>query len=142
MFAVDMARLCHRAGPNITEPKKLSHLMRGVKEEVFAGLVRNSPTTVDEFIREATDIEQALQQRNQQYDQHAGVASAVATVLAVTDENSLRQLMRGIVREEIAVANQTATPKGFTVASVAKVARQEFRRTFAPPEQGPNHASS
>ncbi|KAM7300507.1 uncharacterized protein ISCGN_016119 [Ixodes scapularis] len=32
---------------NATEEKKLRHLMRGVKSEIFGGLTRNPPTTVD-----------------------------------------------------------------------------------------------
>lgn len=67
MFAEDMARSFHRADPNLPEAKELGHLMRGVKEQLFAGVACNPPTTVDEFIREATAIERALQQQYQRY---------------------------------------------------------------------------
>lgn len=135
MFAEDMSRLFRRADPNMPDSKKLSHLMRGVKEQLFAGLVRNPPTTVEEFIKEATAIERALQQRSRQNERLTNDAPAGAAVLAVTDETSLRQLIRDIVREEI--AKQTATPKEFTVASVAEVVRQEIRQAFASPEPLP-----
>ncbi|XP_037509562.1 activity-regulated cytoskeleton-associated protein-like [Rhipicephalus sanguineus] len=64
MYIEDMSRLFRRADPNMTEEKKLRHLMRGVKQDLFAGLVRNPPRTVAEFRSEATTIERALQQRS------------------------------------------------------------------------------
>lgn len=141
MFAEDMARLFRRADPSMPESKKVSHLMRSVKEKLFAGLVRNPPTTVDEFIREATSIERALQQRYRQYDRPAADAPAGAAVLGVPDERTLRQLIRDIVREEIAKENarQAAPPppQECTVASVAEVVRNELRQAFAVPEPRP-----
>lgn len=145
MFAEDMVRLFHRADPNMSEAKKLSHLMRGVREQLFVGLVRNPPTTVDEFIREATAIERALQQRYHQCDRRATGAPAGAAALTATDECSLRLLIRQIVREEIAKENarctspsQSPQQQEFTVASVAEVVRQELRQAFASPEQYPD----
>ncbi|XP_072144161.1 cholesterol 7-desaturase nvd-like [Dermacentor andersoni] len=40
MYIEDMTHLFRRANPNMAEDKKLRHLMRGVKQELFAGLVR------------------------------------------------------------------------------------------------------
>lgn len=135
MFAEDMARLFRRADPNMPEAKKLSHLMRGVKEQLFAGLVRNPPTTVDEFIKEATAIERALQQRYQQYDRLIAGAPTGSAALVTGDESCLRQLIRQIVREEIAKENARLTPPHeFPVASVAEVVRQELRQVLAPSE--------
>lgn len=76
MFAEDMARLFRRADPEMSEPKKLRHLMHGVKEQLFSGLVRNPPRTVKGFIKEATAIERALQERCRQYDRGAGRSSS------------------------------------------------------------------
>lgn len=60
MYAEDMA---YHADPDMSEAKKVRHFMRAIKEQLFAGLVHNLLTTIDEFIREATVIEHALQQR-------------------------------------------------------------------------------
>lgn len=46
MFVEEMSRLFRRADPHMPEDKKVRLLMRGVKEQLFAGLVRNPPTTV------------------------------------------------------------------------------------------------
>ncbi|KAH8023920.1 hypothetical protein HPB51_019437 [Rhipicephalus microplus] len=70
MYIEDMSRLFRRADPNRAEEKKLQHLMRGVKEELFAGLVRNSPRSLAEFRSEATMIEKTLQQRARQYNRN------------------------------------------------------------------------
>lgn len=56
MFVKDMARLFHHADPSMPKSKKVSHLMRGVKEQLYAGLVRNPQTTVDEFTKGATGM--------------------------------------------------------------------------------------
>lgn len=132
MFAEDMARLFRRADPGMSEAKKLSHLMRGVKEQLFAGLVRNPPTSVDEFIKESTAIERALHLRCRQYDRLAGGGPTCAAAVTVTDEGSLRRLIRDIVQEEI--KKLTATPNECTAASVAEVVRQEIRQALSAPE--------
>ncbi|KAG0425181.1 hypothetical protein HPB47_027632 [Ixodes persulcatus] len=58
-----------------TDEKKLRHLMRGVKSEIFGGLIRNPPTTVDEFVTEATNMERALLARARHYERHPGVTT-------------------------------------------------------------------
>ncbi|KAH6919438.1 hypothetical protein HPB50_029568 [Hyalomma asiaticum] len=67
IYVKDMSRLFGRADPNMTEDKKLHHLMRGVKQELFAVLVLNSLCTVTEFWLEATAIEKMLEQSARQY---------------------------------------------------------------------------
>lgn len=99
MFAEDMARLFKRADPDMAECKKIRHLMHGVKEQLFAGLVRNPPRTVGEFIREATAIERALQQRSRQYDRMAATTSSgISALLAADDDIRLRDLIRTVLR--------------------------------------------
>ncbi|XP_077534463.1 uncharacterized protein LOC144146381 [Haemaphysalis longicornis] len=120
MFAEDMARLFKRADPDMAECKKLRHLMHGVKEQLFAGLVRNPPRTVQEFIREATAIERALQQRSRQYDRTgAKTSSSISAVMATDDDNRLRDLIRAVLREELAKCG--IIPSGPIQASVADI---------------------
>ncbi|XP_077557226.1 uncharacterized protein LOC144172341 [Haemaphysalis longicornis] len=139
MFAEDMARLFRRADPDMSEPKKLRHLMHGVKEQLFSGLVRNPPRTVKDFIKEATAIERALQERCRQYNRGAGRSSSPTgtVVTAASTDGSLRQLVRSIVREELQLHG--LVPPGPASASVVDIVRQEIRQalTFAAPEQQP-----
>ena len=62
-FVEDVLRLSARADPRATDDKKLRVLMRGVRDDIFGGLVRNPPGTVEAFVTEATNIERALQAR-------------------------------------------------------------------------------
>lgn len=78
MYIEDMSRLFKRADPTMNEDKKLRHLMRGVKQELFAVLVRNPPRTVADFRAEATSIEKTLEQRARQYNREASCAPAHA----------------------------------------------------------------
>lgn len=136
MFAEDMTRLFRRADPEMPEAKKIRHLMRGVKEQLFAGLLRNPPTTVAEFISEATSIERALQQRCRPFDRPSNASSNVSALAA---GNELRELIREVVREEI--RNLLVTPQESVGASVAEVVRQEIRQAFSLPESLPDQRS-
>lgn len=132
MFAEDMARLFRRADPDMSEPKKLRYLMHGLKEQLFAGLVRNPPRTVQEFIKEATAIERALRDRCRQYNRSDSTASTQAAVLTAANDSSLRDLVRSIVQEELGKLSGSCTQPA--VASIAQVVREEIRQAIAPPE--------
>lgn len=136
MYAEDMSRLFRRADPDMPETKKVRHLMRGIKEQLFAGLVRNPPTTVDEFIKEATIIERALQQRCRHIDRLSNTTPmSAAAQNATTSESSLRELIRSILREELQTLVAPSTEPA--VASVAEVVRQELRQAFSSPAPCP-----
>ncbi|XP_075746869.1 uncharacterized protein LOC142804149 isoform X1 [Rhipicephalus microplus] len=129
MYIEDMSRLFKRADPDMNEKKKLRHLMRGVKQELFAGLVRNPPRTVAEFCNEATSIERALQQRSRNYNHDT--SSVPADVLSANLESSseaLREMVRSIVKEELQklLPRQVATP----VSSLTTMIRDEVRHTI------------
>lgn len=102
MYVEDMSRLFRRADPNMSEDNKLRHLMRGVKQELFAGLVRSPPRTVAEFRSEATTMERTLQQRSRMYNREMNVTSvdAVPAVFGNSVE-VIRELVRSVVREEL-----------------------------------------
>lgn len=135
MFSEHMARLFRKADPDMSEPKKLRYLMHGVKEQLFAGLVRNPPRTVREFVKEATAIERALQDRCRQYDRSSNASLVNTAVLSAVNESSLRDLVRSIVREELQKHN--VRPNQPVRVSVAEVVREEIRQALALPEQYP-----
>lgn len=84
MFADDMTRLFRRANPNMTEARKLSYLMLGVKEQLFNGLLCNLSSTVVDFIKEETAIEQALRQRRRQHNRMSSSAQFNAATMTFT----------------------------------------------------------
>lgn len=134
MYVEDMARLFRRADPDMAEPKKLRYLMHGIKEQLFAGLVRNPPRTVPEFIKEATSIERAVHERCRQYDRTTFKAASpsAAAVITSTDDKGLRELVRSVIREELEKCGLTASNPA--AISVAEVVRQEIRQALSTPE--------
>lgn len=64
----EMKLLIRHIDLNTAEEKQVGLLMRGVKESLFAGLLRNSPKTVAEFMQEASTIEKTLDSWNCQYN--------------------------------------------------------------------------
>ncbi|XP_072140826.1 uncharacterized protein [Dermacentor andersoni] len=67
MYVEDMVRFFKRAYPTMSQDKKLRHLMRGLKEQLFGGLLRSLPKTVSEFPTEAITMEKALDQHLYEY---------------------------------------------------------------------------
>ncbi|XP_077543889.1 uncharacterized protein LOC144155977 [Haemaphysalis longicornis] len=67
IFVEEMKRLFRRADPEMTE-EKLRFLLRGIKQELFACLVRNPPKTVTEFESKAAAMDKTLEVRTRQYD--------------------------------------------------------------------------
>ncbi|CAN7995468.1 unnamed protein product [Ixodes hexagonus] len=134
-FVEDVLRLCARADPQATEEKKLRFLMRGVKNEIFGGLVRNPPTTVDGFVTEASNIERALSARAVHCQRLAGVSTVAAPTTTSIDVagagiESLRQIIREVVREEIKMLLPAADRPA--LLSVAEVVREEVQRALQP----------
>lgn len=130
VFSEDMARLFRRADPSMSEAKKLRYLMHGVKEQLFAGLVRNPPSTVQQFIKEATAIERAVQERSRQYSRMSTSAPGNAASLT-SDDSSLRELIKSVLREELCkLGIATSEP----VPSLTRIVREELRQAFSPLE--------
>ncbi|XP_077535994.1 uncharacterized protein LOC144148314 [Haemaphysalis longicornis] len=129
IFVEEMKQLFRRAYPEMTEEKKLRFLMRGVKEELFAGLVRNPPKTVAEFVTEASTIEKALKMRAKQYNRNfVGAANANDFGSTRIPADSLRETIRAIVREEL--RKLLPTPPQPQVASLTDVIREEVQQAL------------
>ncbi|KAH8022765.1 hypothetical protein HPB51_005002 [Rhipicephalus microplus] len=60
MYVEDMTGLFRRADLDMAEEKKVRHLTRGVKEQLFAGLVPCLAKTLAEFSTEAPNMEEVL----------------------------------------------------------------------------------
>ncbi|XP_049270134.1 uncharacterized protein LOC119385971 [Rhipicephalus sanguineus] len=132
MYIEDMSRLFKRADPSMTEDKKVRHLMHGVKQELFAGLVRNPPRTVAEFRSEATTIETTLHQRARQYNRDVACTSAGVYSAGVPDNlDTLRELVRSVVRVEL---RKLQSPDVAPELSIADVVREEIRHAIREPQ--------
>ncbi|KAM7281063.1 hypothetical protein ISCGN_005928 [Ixodes scapularis] len=131
-FVEDVLRLSARADPRATDDKKLRVLMRGVRDDIFGGLVLNPPGTVEAFVTEATNIERALQARASHYQRHPSPSVAATALLG--GENApgtdIREIIREVVREELRqllpAASRPAT------LSIAEAVREEVRRALQP----------
>ncbi|KAM7288100.1 uncharacterized protein ISCGN_031789 [Ixodes scapularis] len=101
-FVEDVLRLVTRADPQATDEKKLRILMRGVRDDIFGGLVRNPPTTVETFVTEATNIERALQARAAHFHRAPAVAAPTPSSCTLSPNiPGIREIVRDIVREEL-----------------------------------------
>ncbi|MDD9361431.1 MAG: hypothetical protein PV344_00665, partial [Anaplasma sp.] len=130
-FVEDVLRLSSRADPQATDEKKLRILMRGVKDDIFGGLVRNPPTTVEAFVTEATNMERALQARAFHYQRHPSVAAA--TLFSGNNargDQDLREIIRDVVREELRKLLPAATRPA--TLSIAEAVREEVRQALQP----------
>ena len=132
IFTEEMTRLFRQADAAMPEDKKVRLLMRGVKQELFAGLVRHPPTTVAEFLTEATTIEKTLDMRTKQYNRSPLSAAYSEMHPLATDD--LRETIRAIVREEL--RKLLPTPQ-HQVHSIADVVREEVRQSLGIPEEPP-----
>ncbi|KAG0410343.1 hypothetical protein HPB47_012530, partial [Ixodes persulcatus] len=102
-------------------------LIRGVKENIFGGLVRSPPTTVEGFITETTNIERALQARAAHYHRAPGIAAFLSSSCNTTD---IREIIRDVVREEIKkLLPAAASPDS---PSIAEIVREEVHQALQP----------
>ncbi|KAG0431613.1 hypothetical protein HPB47_021625 [Ixodes persulcatus] len=130
-FVEDVPRLSSRANFQATEEKKLRILMRDVKDDIFCGLVRNPPTTVQRFVMEATNIERALQARASHYQRLPGVNAVPQFPCDLAHGiPGIRELNRDVVREELKTLLPTAERPASI--SIAEAVRDEFQRVFLP----------
>ncbi|XP_042144909.1 uncharacterized protein LOC120849220, partial [Ixodes scapularis] len=127
VFVEEMKRLFRRADPDMTEDKKLRILIRGVKEQLFAGVVRNPPKTIAEFFAEASTIERTLiDMRTRQYDRQVPAISANYGETRGVDAQTLRDTVRIVVREELRkLFPTTQQPQ---VSSLPEVIREELQQ--------------
>lgn len=129
VFVEDMKRLFRRTDPGMTEEKKLRFLMRGVKQELFACLVRNPPKTVSEFASEAAALEKTLEIRTRQYDRPINALVSETIGASAISSDSLRDTIRAVVREELRKLFPTTTPQP-QVASLTDVIREEVQQAL------------
>lgn len=131
MYVEDMTRLFRRADPNMAEEKKVRYLMRGVKEQLFGGLVRSPPKTVSEFLSEAVTIENTLRHRAPSYERQVNAASTTDCLGAFGGHmDFFRELIRSVIREEL---QKLSVPSPPTISSLSSVVRDEVQHALREP---------
>ncbi|GFT52127.1 CCHC-type domain-containing protein [Trichonephila clavipes] len=90
--------LCQEVNPLMKEDEKVSHLMKGVAEDIYQALLREINDTAS-FIKWCNYIEDMKQKRvgRPKFERLPNVVP----VASLTDETDLVSLIRTIVREEV-----------------------------------------
>ncbi|GFW87160.1 retrotrans_gag domain-containing protein [Trichonephila clavipes] len=99
-------RLCQELNPLMKEDEKVSHLMKGVAEDIYQALLTREINDTASFIKWCNYIEDMKQKRvgRPRFERLPNVVP----VASLTDETDLVSLIRTIVREEVhRLVNQT-----------------------------------
>ncbi|GFW06992.1 retrotrans_gag domain-containing protein [Trichonephila clavipes] len=98
--------LCQEVNPLMKEDEKVSHLMKGVAEDIYQALLTREINDTASFIKWCNYIEDMKQKRvgRPKFERLPNVVP----VASLTDETDLVSLIRTIVREEVhRLVNQT-----------------------------------
>ncbi|GFV51473.1 CCHC-type domain-containing protein [Trichonephila clavipes] len=130
-YIQSVLKLCHKVNPKMTKNEKVSHLMKGVAEDVYQSLLVMDISCNSDFIKECQRIEEMNQRRiaKHQFTRLPNVVS----VASIGEHENLVTLIRHIVREEVqrmlAPAQQN-TQLGFP--SLDEVIRKEVQQALCP----------
>lgn len=129
VYVEEMKQLFRHADLSLSEDKKVRFLMKGVKEQLFAGLVRSTSATVADFVSEAASIEKSLDMQARQYQRTTvSMIAASAEGTLTPSAESLRELIRALVREEVAKYLPTAPQP--QVVTFYDVVREEVQQAL------------
>ena len=113
------------------EEEKVSHLMKGVAEDIYQALLTKEIGTTDDFIKWCQKIEKMQQKRvtKQKFSRLPNVVQ-IASIDAETD---IVSLIRRIVKEEVQRVLSPAIYKPEpALASIEDIIRDEVEKSFAP----------
>ncbi|UYV81075.1 hypothetical protein LAZ67_19002699 [Cordylochernes scorpioides] len=121
-YIQDVLCFCKEADPQMSEEDKISHLMKGIAEELYQALLPRDIQSTEQFITECRRVE-ALRCRR--------VTPTKYERLPNDDGEYLSSLIRKIVREEIkqALDSPQEEPK---IAVIEDLVREEIVKTLAP----------
>lgn len=129
--------LCHEANPNMTEAEKVSHLMKGVAEDVYQALVIKEITNTADFIKWCQHLESMKQKRIKPH--HFARLPNVVPMASISEQSDLITLIRKIVREEVqrCIAPVINEPEAGSPA-IEAVIREEVEKALAPVREEPS----
>ncbi|UYV77696.1 K02A2.6-like, partial [Cordylochernes scorpioides] len=133
-YIQEVLLLCKQSNPRMSEGEKVSHLIKGVAEEVYQALVGKDISTVDQFVAFCRRFEAFKRMRvaPPRFNRLPNV-----TTISTTEPENLEALIRRIVREE--VQKFMAPPSTFAAQDIdtpppdlRDVIRSEIQQTLAP----------
>ncbi|GFU57446.1 CCHC-type domain-containing protein [Trichonephila clavipes] len=120
--------LCQEVNPLMKEDEKVSHLMKGVAEDIYQALLTREINDTTSFIKWCNYIEDMKQKRvgRPRFERLPNVVP----VASLTDETDLVSLIRTIVREEVhRLANQTQESLDSDPQSLEEIVQDEVERS-------------
>ncbi|UYV82458.1 hypothetical protein LAZ67_21002272 [Cordylochernes scorpioides] len=133
-YIQEVLLLCKQSNPRMSEGEKVSHLIKGVAEEVYQALVGKDISTVDQFVAFCRRFEAFKRMRvaPPRFNRLPNV-----TTISTAEPENLEALIRRIVREE--VQKFMAPPSTFAAQDIdtpppdqRDVIRIEIQQTLAP----------
>ncbi|UYV67858.1 TIGD4 [Cordylochernes scorpioides] len=128
-YIQDLLCLCKEVDPQMSEEDKISHLMKGIAEELYQALLLRDVQSTEQFITECRRVE-ALRCRRVTPTRYERLPN-VASLCDQDDGEDLSSMIRQIVREEIqqALDSPHEEPK---IAVIEDLVREEIVKTLAP----------
>ncbi|UYV61857.1 hypothetical protein LAZ67_1006863 [Cordylochernes scorpioides] len=128
-YIQDLLCLCKEVDPQMSEEDKISHLMKGIAEELYQALLPRDVQSTEQFITECRRVE-ALRCRRVTPTKYERLPN-VASLCDQDDGEDLSTLIRKIVREEIkqVLDFPHEEPK---IAVIEDLVREEIVKTLAP----------
>ncbi|UYV71576.1 hypothetical protein LAZ67_8003727 [Cordylochernes scorpioides] len=128
-YIQDVLRLCKEVDPQMNEEDKISHLMKGIAEELYQALLPRDVHNTEQFVTECRRIESLHCKRvtPTKYERLPNVAS----LSDHDDRADLSSMIRQIVREEVqrALGSTREEPK---ISTIEDMVKEEIGRTLAP----------
>ncbi|GBN15108.1 hypothetical protein AVEN_80425-1, partial [Araneus ventricosus] len=130
-YIQDVLGLCHQIDSNMPEDDKVSHLMKGIAEDVYQALLTKEIRTTADFIKWCQHIEE-MQQRRIGHTKFTRLPNVVP-IASIDTENDLTSLIRKIVRDEIQklTVPQAMEPQ-MDIQSIETIVREEVGRSLNP----------
>ncbi|GFV43451.1 retrotrans_gag domain-containing protein, partial [Trichonephila clavipes] len=123
--------LCQEVNPLMKEDEKVSHLMKGVAEDIYQALLTREINDTASFIKWCNYIEDMKQKRvgRPRFERLPNVVP----VASLTDDTDLVSLIRTIVREEVhRLVNQTQESLDSDPQSLEEIVQDKVERVLAP----------
>ncbi|UYV79931.1 K02A2.6-like [Cordylochernes scorpioides] len=128
-YIQDLLCLCKEVDPQMSEEDKISHLMKGIAEELYQALLPSDLQSTEQFITECRRVE-ALRCRRVTPTRYQRLPN-VASLCDQDDGEDLSSMIRQIVREEVqrALGSTREEPK---ISTIEDMVKEEIGRTLAP----------
>lgn len=123
--------LCQKINPSMKEGEKVSHLMKGVAEDVYQTLLTKNISTTSEFISTCQYIEE-MQQKRIGRNKFSRLPNVVP-VASLEEQADLVGLVRQVVREEVQrILSESTLTSASNSPSLEEMIREEVVNTLAP----------